>query len=143
MPQKKLPRKAKQWAREAYSSMELAWEIFAEQYENPTPQEKYELLSLAAPIAAINRGMTKNKHKIDEATQTVIDEFLLDIGKNPDEPVVVTQAFLFAYMDAHLSLKLISEKMANETIEHLFANFDVDYDPFPEKIADTIPGVMH
>jgi len=54
---KKIPRKNKQWAGEAFQALFNAIEIFKEEHSQPTEQQKLELLAYAPIFTALNRGM--------------------------------------------------------------------------------------
>lgn len=122
---KKLPRKNKQWAEEAYESLQKALILFKEEYPSPTEDEKLELISFGALFAAMNRGI-KGGEKLEKAQVAVLENMKADFAlKEPDEPIDHSINFLLAYLDSQVSFGYISESKSDEIMEFLSQNYEI------------------
>jgi hypothetical protein len=122
---KKLPKKNKQWAEEAYEALLKAFTLFNEEYSNPTDEDKFELISYAPLFAAMNRGI-KGGDKLNHANEFVLDNLKADFDlKEPDEPVRHSICFLLAYLDTQVSFGYISEMKSDEIMEFLSQNYEI------------------
>ena len=122
---KKLPRKIKHWAADAYKSLEKAMILFSEEYPSPTEDEKLDIISFAVPFAAMNRGINE-KEKIHNASEYVLENLSVDMqAKESDEPIYHPICFLIAYLDAHVSFGILSESKAESIMDHLSENYKI------------------
>jgi hypothetical protein len=126
---KKLPRKAKQWAEEAYNALDVAWSLLGEEYSNPDENEKLELVRFAPAIAGMNRGIS-NKKNVKEAYTFIYERTAEDLrNKEEEEPILYSIQFLLAYLDSHISFGVLSEKKVDEIMEYLSEHYDISYEP--------------
>ena len=124
---KRLPGKNKQWAKEAYRTLETAWGLLKEEYSLPNEEQKKELISLAPSLAGMNRGI-KDKEIIIKAYDIVLENFEEDLSnKEIGEPIHYSICFLLAYLDSLVSFGIIEEKKSEEIMEILSANYDINY----------------
>lgn len=122
---KKTPRKIKQWALEAYDSLEKAIILFYEEYPNPSEEEKLELISFAVLFAAMNRGID-NKAVINKANTYILENLTRDFqAKEEDEPIYHSISFLLAYLDAHIAFGELSEGKADDIMAYLSENYQI------------------
>ena len=122
---KKLPRKNKQWAEEAYASLQKSLILFNEEHPSPCEEEKLELISLAPLFAAMNRGIS-GKNDIEVANKFVLDNLRNDIAnKDENEPLEHTILFLLAYMDSQVAFGEISEIKTDEVMEYIMENYEI------------------
>lgn len=122
---KKIPRKIKHWAEEAYQSLEKAMVLFSEEYPSPTENEKMILVPYATPFAAMNRGI-KGGEKLEQANAAVLENLRADLAaKEPDEPVIYSILFLLAYLDTTVSFGYISEGKSDEIMDYLAKNYEI------------------
>jgi len=124
---KKLPRKNKQWAKEAYGALETAWGLLKEEYSLPNEEQKKKLISFAPAIAGLNRGI-KDKEIIKKAYDTVLENFEIDLSnKEIGEPTHYSICFLLAYLDTLVSFGIIEEKKSDKIMEILSSDYDINY----------------
>ena len=122
---KKTPRKIKQWAEEAYESLEKALVLFYEEYPEPTDNEKLALISYSIPFAAMNRGI-QDKSTVGAANDLALENLRHDFQvKEPDEPISCSICFLLAYLDAHLSFGILNQKKMDDIMSYLSENFQI------------------
>ena len=121
----KTPRKIKQWALEAYDSLEKALILFHEEHPNPSDEEKLELIRFAMPFAAMNRGIN-DKAVITKASTYILENLAQDFqAKEEDEPIYHSISFLLAYLDAHIAFGELSESKAEYIMVYLSENFKI------------------
>jgi hypothetical protein len=100
--------------------------IFKEEYENPTENEKLELLSYAVPTAAKNRGVT-DENEIEKATDYVYEKLSHDINPiEPGEKIHHSIWLLRAYLDAHVVFGVLPETKVEDIMGILDANYAID-----------------
>lgn len=125
---KKLPRKIKQWAAEAYEALENAWLLWSEDYPLLTESDRLMLMSYAVPIAATNRGVDK-KEALQSASEIVLDNFRSDIDViEVDEPIDYSMCFLIAYLDAQQAWGFINEVKSEHVMSYLVDHFGAQID---------------
>jgi len=123
---KKLPRKNKQWAKEAYNALETAWGLLKEEYPFPNEEQKKELISFAPTVASMNRGI-KDKEVIKIAYDKVLENFEIDLSnKETGEPICYSICFLLAYLDSLVSFGIIEEKKSDEIMEILSSDYNIN-----------------
>ena len=123
---KKIPKKTKQWASEAYESLEKAIVLFREEFPDPSEEDKLELIRYALPFAALNRGI-RDKSIVKKASEYVLDNLAADFqAKEENEPIYHSISFLLAYLDSHVSFGKISENKAEEIMEYLSENYEIN-----------------
>ena len=123
---KKLPRKVKHWAAESFESLEKALILFREEFPSPSEEEKLSLLSYAVPFAGLNRGIT-DKARIGKANDYVLASLASDMKhQEPDEGMSHSICFLIAYTDAHISFGIFKESKAEDVMEYLSANYEIN-----------------
>jgi hypothetical protein len=126
---KKQPRKTKQWADEAYSSLVIAWKLLKEEYSNPNENETLELVRFAPAIAGTNRGIA-DKNIVKKAYDFIYERIATDLkNKEEDEPIHYSIMFLLAYLDSHISFGVLSEKKVDDIMEYLSEHYDINYEP--------------
>lgn len=122
---RKTPRKTKQWAQEAYESLQKAILLFREEYPSPTEDEKLELVNYAVPFAAMNRGY-KKATQVEQAYQFVYENLVEDLKrKESGEEVDYSILFLLAYLDAHLSFGIFSESKSDDIMGYLSEHYEI------------------
>lgn len=123
---KRSPRKSKQWAAEAYQALEKALKLFAEEYPDPTDDEKLELMRFSVPFAALNRGI-QDRRMLSLANQLVVQNINSDFqSKAPEDPVHHSVSFLLGYLDAHIAFGLLSAGKADEIMRYLAKNYSIN-----------------
>lgn len=126
---KKEPRKTKQWAKETYDALDIAWGLLREEYACPSEDEKLEILRFAPAIAGMNRGIS-DKAKIQQAYNFIYNRTAEDMrNKGEGEPILYSILFLLGYLDAHISFGLLSEKKADEIMAYLSEHYNISYEP--------------
>ncbi len=137
---KKQPRKLKQWAKEAYDALDIAWGLLQEKYLHPNDEQKLLLLEFASPIAALNRGIT-DKERVHKAAVFAFKNFEIDFeNREKSESVKYSISFLLAYIDSHVSFGFINEAKAQDVMHYLMDNYDVNDGA---KIEDTKEFIFH
>jgi hypothetical protein len=137
---KKLPKKSKQWAKEAYGALDIAWGLLQEKHLHPDDGQKLLLLEFAPPIAAVNRGIS-DKARVEKASDFAFDNFKIDFeNREMDEPVKYSICFLLAYLDCHVSFGIITEAKAQDVMHYLMNNYDVNDGG---KVEETKPFIFH
>ena len=122
---KKLPRKVKQWANEAFDSLSKATALSSDEPPNPEYDEVLSLFSYCVPIAAMNRGI-ESADQIREANRFVVDRLATDLkAKQPGEPIDRCIYFLLGYLDAHISFGILSERKVDEIMQYLSENYEI------------------
>lgn len=125
---KRQPRKIKQWAKEAYESLEKAIVIFYEETPVPTEHQKMELIAYSVPFAAMNRGI-KDSERIEQANEVVLDNLSADLAnKEVDEPIIYSILFLLAYLDAHVSFGILNDFKVQDIMSYLAENYEINID---------------
>lgn len=130
---KDYPQNKEQWANEAYQSLKIAWAVLISQ-TNPFPNEtqKQKLIEIAATLACENRNIDDSSY-LEHAKQHAMDEFMVDYNsRDLIQEINFSLCFVLAYFDAHLSLSMISEDEAKDSISHLKSNFDLSYTGQPK-----------
>ena len=123
---KKLPRKTKHWASEAFEALEQALQLFSNEFPRPTDDEKMSLVSFAVPLAAMHRGIDDNR-KIEQANEQVLAKLATDMqAARVDEDIAHSICFLIAYMDAHVSFGHISEKKVDDIMLYLSDHYEIN-----------------
>ncbi len=136
----KLPRKSKQWAKEAYEALDVAWGLLQEKHLHPNDEQKLLLIEFAPSIAAVKRGIS-DKEQVAKATGFAFDNFKIDFNnRDKEEPVKFSISFLLAYLDSHVSFGFITEKKAQEVMHYLMDNYDVSDGG---KVENTKPFIFH
>ena len=122
---KKSPRKIKQWASEAFESLNKAKALSNDERANPEYDEVLNLFSYCVPIAAMNRGI-ENSGQIGEANLFVLERLRVDLeAKQPGEPIDRSIFFLLGYLDSHISFGILSERKMDEIMQYLSDNYDI------------------
>ncbi len=123
---KKLPRKNKQWAKEAYESLQKALVLFSEEYSNPSEEEKFELFRYCVAFAAMNRDIS-DKGQIEEANAEIYSNLMYELDMlEPLETLNHTVLFLLFYLEAQVSFGFISEIKINDIMEIMMENYDLE-----------------
>jgi len=126
---KKLPHRTKQWAEEAYKSLDVAWGLLGEDYPSPDENEKLEIVRFAPAIAGMNRGVSSKKD-VKEAYTFIYERTAEDLrNKQEGEPIHYSIQFLLAYLDSHISFGILSERKVDEIMEYLSEHYDTSYEP--------------
>lgn len=126
---KKEPRKTKQWAKEAYDALDIAWGLLREECACPSEDEKLEIVRFAPAIAGMNRGIS-DKAKIQQAYNFIYNRTAEDMrNKGEGEPILYSILFLLGYLDAHISFGLLSETKADEIMAYLSEHYNISYEP--------------
>lgn len=121
---KQLPRKIKQWAREAVKALNTAWRL-AEQEKKPLIQAAKERLYAYGPILfAKNRGIT-DQEKVKKAAEYAFAERSRDFDVEPECINNYSINFLLAYLDSHVPLQFLSEHKVHEIMTYLVEHADV------------------
>ncbi len=124
----KTPRKSKQWAKEAYDALDVAWGLLRENTPVPTEDEKINLIDFAPPIAAVNRGIS-DKDLVAKAYSYALESFLKDYNnRDISEPINFSICFLLAYLDSQVSFGFITLGKAEDAMSHLNENFDMSFE---------------
>jgi len=123
---KKTPRKLKQWAEEAYTSMQKALTLFKEEHPEPSDEDKLELVAFGPLLAAMNRGI-KGGGEVKKMQLRALENFQIDrANKGADEQIEHGICFLLAYLDAHVAINVVSEMKSQEVMEYLMDHYDVN-----------------
>jgi hypothetical protein len=126
---KKLPRKIKQWADEAFEALEAAWVMLRDEYPQADVEEKLQIMRFAPAIAAMNRGIG-DKKSIREAYDLIYARTAAELSNKEDGvPIPYSILFLLGYLDSHLSFGVLSEKKVDAVMEYLSQNYDIVYEP--------------
>lgn len=124
---KDYPQNTQQWADEAYFAMKAAWDVITEHNPLPNDTQKEKLIDLAVTMACDNRDIDDPKF-IAHALDYVKSEFQVDYdSRNPLDKINFTLCFLLAYFDAHQSLTMITEEVAESAMTQLKNNYDLSY----------------
>ncbi len=122
------PEKIEQWADEAYISFEKALTLFKGEYPEPTEDQKMELVKFATPFAAMNRGIQDNS-VVKEAYNYVLKQLDEELSvMESDKEVQYSTLFLLAYLDSHVSFRMLGEQEAEDVMEFLCKNYEVGVD---------------
>jgi len=125
----KQPRKTKQWANEAFESLDIAWDLLSEEYSNPNENEKLELVRFAPAIAALNRGI-QDKTTLKKAYAFVYEKTARDLKYMEEgEPIQYSILFLLAYLDTHIIFGVLSEKKIDDIMDYLSSHYHIDCEP--------------
>ncbi len=124
---KKLPRKNKQWAKEAYESLQKATALYTEEFPNPTGEDKIQFYKNCVAFAAMNRGIT-DKEKIKNVNAKVYGDLVQDLLSEDPEKKKKSPAvtFLLCYLDAQVSFGFITESKGDEIIRFVIDNMAID-----------------
>ena len=117
----KLPRRNKQWAREAVNALDLAYRLAESEYGELNQQAKQNLYKYGPMLCAKNRGI-KDKDQIVSISRYSIGERLGDFNIDPESKEHYSINFLLAYMDSHVALEVISEQKVHEVMEYIVEN---------------------
>lgn len=121
----KSPRKNKQWAAEAYESLEQAWKLAAAEKEGTLTEEDKEHLYKYAPLfCARNRGI-RDKSRLKRIAHFTYSRRLSDIQHYPERIEHYAYNFLAAYLDAHIATEHLTEARAGEIMRHLLRHYSL------------------
>ena len=115
---RKLPRKAKQWAKEAIAALETAYRLADAEYGGLTDEALENLYKYGPMLCAANRGL-KDKEKIAEAAEHAFRDRLKDFSIDPESKKNYEINFFLAYLVAHEPLKLLSDRRVHEAMESI------------------------
>ncbi|MEW7976297.1 MAG: hypothetical protein AB2814_02230 [Candidatus Sedimenticola endophacoides] len=135
-----LPRKRKHWAKEALQALDLGWELLYKEYPQPNEEQKLELVSFAPMAAGLNRAVD-DEALIQEAYLFTYERLSDDLlNRDPEEPVLHSVLFLLAYLDAHISFGLLSERRADEIMAYISEHCEIRGPALPAaQAADYTP----
>lgn len=123
---KKIPKKTKLWAKEAYEALEKAIELFNMDHPDPQEDERLALVSYSISIASMNRGIEDDSPKVKAAAEYVLENLAAHLHNvKTGEPVYISLCFLIGYLDAHVSFGLLEEQKLQEIMLYLSKNFEV------------------
>ncbi len=122
---KKIPRKTKQWAKEAYCSLQIAIAQFNDEYPSPTEDDKLTLLRDSVSSAVANREIW-DKTVISFANEFVLDTFCEELQHGEgDEAIDYATFFIRGYIAAHISFGHIDNKKSDEVLHYINDNCDI------------------
>lgn len=123
---KATPADSRQWAADAFSALEKALIAFEEDYPDPDPDERLEIIGYAAEIAARARGISDDE-KIQAADEYAVSNALADLdaeeGSNTEPAYAIL--FLLCYLDAHVFFGLLKEERIEPVIQVLIDEYDL------------------
>ena len=119
-----LPRKIKQWAKEAVDSLEVAWQIAEAEHGELNHQAKEYLYKYGPMFCAKNRGI-RERIKIKAMAEYAIRDRFEDFEIEPESKNNYSINFLLAYLDSHVYLKLLSENKVHEIMEFITDNYKI------------------
>lgn len=120
----KLPRKNKQWAKEALQALSLAHQMVLEN-DNEEIDLNNETIFMLAPYFCSNNRRIADKRKDKEMFDYITGEMIAQLAKFPDDMANYNINFLLAYFDSHVYLKLISDKKQDEIMNYILENYDI------------------
>ncbi len=120
----KLPRKNKQWAKEALDSLALAHQMVLEN-DGEEASLTVETIFMLAPYFCTQNRKLNDKQKEKEMFYHVTEEKITELDKFPDEIENYNINFLLTYLDCHLYLKLISEKRHDAIMLYILDNYEI------------------
>lgn len=124
---KDYPQNTKEWADEAYFAMKAAWDVITQNNPFPNDAKKETLVDLAVTMTCDNRDISDPKF-IAHAQDYAKSQFLVDYeSRNPLDKINFSLCFILAYFDAHQSLSLIKEDVAESALTLLRNNYDLSY----------------
>ena len=123
----KHPNKNKHWAQEALGSLELAFNLLHEdEYAEMSFEDKQmEMLNLAPAIACMRRKIKDDsvvKKTYDFVFENIKEDFRLG---DPDEETNFEILFILAYLDSHISFKIITEARAEKIMDHIIDRYEI------------------
>ena len=124
---KKLPKRKKHWAKECYTALMTACDMFYQEIPELTDENKIEILKYAPRIAAINRGI-KNESEMNKACGYIYErlsqhvESALAQQTGLHYPVI----FIISYLNAMISFGFINERLSKEILEITMKSYDLD-----------------
>jgi len=123
---KKEPRKAKQWAEEAFEALEAAWVMLRDEYPALSEEEKVQIVRFAPAIAALNRGIN-DKKEIREAYDFAYARTAESLAnKREDILIPYSILFLLGYLDSHISFGFLSEQKLDGIMVYLSEHYNID-----------------
>jgi hypothetical protein len=117
----KLPRKIKQWAREAVNALGSAVRLAVSEYGELNQQTQQHLYKYCPMLCAKKRGI-KDKDQIVRISRYSLGERLSDFNIDPESKEHYSINFLLAYLDSHVALDVISEQKVHEVMEYIVEN---------------------
>lgn len=125
---KNLPKKVKQWAKDAVEALNMATSHLSEEkYRDfSEDQRRHRLVSLAPTLAGMKRNIN-DKKRMDEAYASVLERVREDLSYyTPDEPPPRFEfLFLLCYLDAHIAFDLLSELKSDEVMTYIVENYEI------------------
>lgn len=100
----KLPRKIKQWAREAVNALGSAVRLAVSEYGELNQQTQQHLYKYGPMLCAKNRGI-KDKDQIVRISRYSLGERLSDFNIDPESKEHYSINFLLAYLDSHVAFR--------------------------------------
>lgn len=124
---KNYPQNVQQWSDEAYQSMKDAWDELTRFNPFPSESNKEKLIKIAVTTACNNRDISDDTF-IKHAQEYANEAYMIDYVKR-DVVVKIdfSLCYLLAYFDAHLSLALISQELADDSLANLRSHYDLSY----------------
>jgi len=124
---KDYPQNTQQWADEAYQTLHDGWDQLTQNNPFPSETQKQNLVEIAVNMACDNREIDDAKF-IQYAQDYAKESFLSDYNsRDLMTEINYSLCFILAYFDAHISLSMITEALANEVISHIRNNYDLTY----------------
>ena len=119
-----LPRKTKQWAKEAIDALKLAWQLAEAEHGELNHQAKEHLYKYGPMFCAKNRRI-REKSNIKAMAEYAIRDRFEDFEIDPEAKNNYSINFLLAYLDSHVYLKLLSKNKVHEIMEFITENYEI------------------
>ena len=124
---KNYPQSIQEWTDESYQAMTTAWDELTRFSPFPSESQKEKLIETAVLSALENRDITDTTF-ITHAKEFAQEEFMIDYeSRDLVAKVDFSLCFLLAYFDAHLSLSLVTQEIADDAIANLRSNYNLSY----------------
>lgn len=124
---KDYPQNIQEWSDEAYQSMKESWDELTRFNPLPSEYQKESLIKMAVTSACINRDITDTTF-VKHAQEYVQEEFEIDYeSRDIVAKIDFSLCYLLAYFDAHLSLALMLQEIADDSMANLRSNYDLSY----------------
>jgi hypothetical protein len=120
----KLPRKTKQWAKEAAKALEYAFGLAMVKHGELNNDAKENLYRYGPSICAKNRDI-KDEDKLEEAAIYAFEGRLNDFQIEPDSIKNYSINFFLSYLDVHVALEFITENKVHDIMEYLLENYEI------------------
>jgi hypothetical protein len=120
----KIPRKSKQWAKEAIKAMEIAEGMALKDMVTNEEEALTKMFLFAPYICAINRDIN-DQELISTMSEVVVGEKLEEFKKFPEALDNHDINFLLAYLDCHVYLKLINDFKHHKIMENIMTNYNI------------------